>query len=129
MSRIRSRDTRLEIDFLKLLSAALYPKGYRYRKHYSRLPGKPDIVFIRQKVAVFLDGDFWHGYNLTRLGKKVPKKYWLPKIRRNMLRDKASARKLRKAGWKVLRFWEHDIKKKPKIILKRIMGLLLRASR
>ena len=126
MSRIRGKNTGIELVVRKRLWAL----GFRgYRTHSPKVLGSPDITFRKKKVTIFLDGDFWHGYNLTRLGKKVPKKYWLPKIRRNMLRDKASARKLRKAGWKVLRFWEHDIKKKPKIILKRIMGLLLRASR
>lgn len=110
MSQIKSRNTKLEVSFLKLLSAELYPIGYRYRKHYAGLAGKPDIVFIKQGVVVFLDGDFWHGYNLQKLGKKVPKKYWLPKIKRNIARDKKYSAELKRAGWKVLRFWEHQLK-------------------
>ena len=124
MSRIRSHDTKLETAFLKLLSSKLYPKGYRYRKHYSRLPGKPDVVFVKQKIAVFLDGDFWHGYNLKRLGKKVPKEYWLPKIERNICRDKKINVQLRKSGWKVLRFWEHQIKKSPQSAIDKIEKFL-----
>jgi len=124
MSRIRSRDTKVEVEFLRLLSSELYPKGYRYRKHYSRLPGKPDVVFIRQKIAVFLDGDFWHGYNLKKLGKKVPKQYWLSKIEGNIQRDKKLSAQLRKSGWKVLRFWEHQIKKNPKKAINKIKGTL-----
>lgn len=119
MSHIRSRDTKLETAFLKCLSSRLYPLGYRYRKHYKRLPGEPDVVFVKQRVAVFLDGDFWHGYNLKKLGRSVPKKYWLPKIERNIKRDKTNNLKLRKDGWTVLRFWEHRIKKDPqKAIIK-----------
>jgi len=120
MSRIRSRNTRLEVGFLKKLSAEVYPRGFRYRKHYSRLAGKPDIVFIKEKVAVFLDGDFWHGYNLKKLGRKVPKKYWLPKIERTISRDKRYTVELRKANWIVLRFWEHQIEKDPHDAIKKI---------
>lgn len=113
MSRIKSSNTKLETVFLKHLSSSLYPKGYRYRKHYSRLPGKPDIVFVKQKLAIFLDGDFWHGYNLKKLGKQVPKKYWRAKLERNIMRDKKNNAQLRRMGWRVLRFWEHQIKKDP----------------
>ena len=124
MSRIKSRDTKLETTFLKLLSAELYPLGYRYRKHCRKLPGNPDIVFIRRKVAIFIDGDFWHGYNLKKLGKKVPRKYWLLKIEKNMSRDKQNKNKLRKGGWKVLRFWEHQIKKDPQRAITKIRTTL-----
>lgn len=126
MSLIKSRDTKLETDFLKLLSSEIYPRGYRYRKHYSRIPGKPDIVFIKEKVAVFLDGDFWHGYNFNKLKKRLPKKYWLGKIERNITRDKKTNIVLKKLGWKVVRFWEHDLQKRPEsatLKIKRILGL------
>ncbi|MFH1036479.1 MAG: very short patch repair endonuclease [Patescibacteria group bacterium] len=124
MSRIRSCNTKLETGFLKLLSYELYPKGYRYRKHYSRLPGKPDVVFIKQKVAVFLDGDFWHGYQFPKLKKRLPQKYWLPKIERNIQRDKEVNSRLRKLGWKVLRIWEHQVGKNPGQALRRIKKYL-----
>lgn len=124
MSRIRSSNTKLETAFLKHLSSSLYQKGYRYRKHYSRLPGKPDIVFVRQKIAIFLDGDFWHGYNLKKLGKRVPKKYWFPKIEKNIQRDKRINSTLRKSGWIVLRFWEHDLKKNTHKVIKKVEQLL-----
>ena len=81
-------------------------------------------TIIQQKVAVFLDGDFWHGYNLKKLGKKVPKKYWLPKIERNIRRDKQISVQLRKSGWKVLRFWEHQIKKNPQKAIEKIEKVL-----
>lgn len=124
MSHIKSSNTKLEIAFLKHLSLSLYPKGYRYRKHYSRLPGKPDIVFIKQKLAIFLDGDFWHGYNLKKLGKSVPKKYWLPKIEKNIQRDKNINSMLRKRGWTVLRFWEHELKKNSDKAIKKIKATI-----
>ena len=120
MSHIKSRDTKLETDFLKCLSSKLYPLGYRYRKHYKQLPGNPDIVFLKQRVAVFLDGDFWHGYNLKKLGKGVPKKYWLPKIEGNIKRDKKNNLKLQKEGWTVLRFWEHEIQKNSAEVIHKI---------
>ena len=120
MSHIKSSNTKVETVFLKHLSSSLYPKGYRYRKHYSRLPGKPDIVFVKQKVVVFLDGDFWHGYNLKKLGKKVPRKYWRAKLEKNITRDKRNNVKLRRESWKVLRFWEHQIKKDPHRTIKKI---------
>jgi len=126
MSHIKSSNTKVETAFLKHLSSLLYPKGYRYRKHYSRLPGKPDIVFVKQKLAIFLDGDFWHGYNLKKLGKSVPKKYWLPKIEKNMQRDKKVNSTLRKNGWAVLRFWEHQIKKDPHKAIKKIETTLVK---
>ena len=119
MSRIKSRNTNLEVNFLRILSARLYPKGFRYRKHYNKVLGRPDIVFVREKIAVFLDGDFWHGFDLKR-GKMPPRKYWLPKIRKNVERDKKVNATLRKIGWKVLRFWEHEIKKNPQAAIKSI---------
>jgi len=120
MSRIRSRNTKLEVEFLKKLSAELYPEGYRYRKHYKKLPGNPDIAFPRHKLAIFIDGDFWHGYNLEKLRKKPPKKYWATKIKRNIMRDRANAILLKKMGWSVLRLWEHHIEKNPQAIIRKI---------
>lgn len=111
MSKIRSKDTKLEKDFLKLISSALYPKGMRYRKHYAKLPGKPDVAFVNKKVAVFIDGDFWHGYKFTAQKQRLPKKYWIKKIENNIARDRKINRELKKAGWKVVRIWEHEIKK------------------
>ncbi len=129
MSLIRSRNTKLEKHFLELLSSELYRKGYRYRKHYSRLPGKPDVVFVKHRLVIFLDGDFWHGYNFNKLRKRLPKKYWLPKIKRNIQRDKKVNFALEKMGWKVLRFWEHEIQKNPsKIIAKIKKGLMQHAT-
>lgn len=116
MSCIRSKNTSLEVSFKKLLSKS----GFRgYRLHYKIL-GVPDIVFVSKKIAIFIDGDFWHGYNWKKLHKTPPKKYWQAKIERNIARDKKYTRQLKKEGWTVLRFWEHDIKKNPERCLKRV---------
>lgn len=119
MSLIRSKNTKPELALRKFISAALYPKGYRYRLHYEKLPGKPDIAFVSKKVVVFVDGSFWHGYKLKN-GQEVPKRYRLAKIESNMRRDKKVNRKLRASDWKVVRIWEHDITKRPWRVLERV---------
>lgn len=120
MSHIRSVNTSLEVSFRKLLSKNRI-KGYRL---YYKILGKPDIVFPSKKVAIFIDGDFWHGYNWKNLHKIPPEKYWQRKIERTIDRDKRYTRALRKERWLVLRFWEHQIKKSSAYCLKRIKQAL-----
>ena len=116
MSNIRHKNTSLEVNFRKLL----WENGVgRYRIHYN-LPGKPDIVYVSKKIVIFLDGDFWHGYNWKKLGKIPPKKYWQEKIQKNIDRAKRYNRQLKKDGWTVLRFWEHDVKKNPDKCIKKV---------
>ena len=116
MSRIRSENTSLEVHFRKLL----WKNGLgRYRIHY-KLPGKPDIVYVSKKIAIFIDGDFWHGYNWKKLGKVPPKKYWQGKIEKNIARAKKYYRMIRKEGWAVLRIWEHDIKNNPEKCIRKV---------
>ena len=108
MSRIRAADTKAEV----LLRKALWKKGLRYRKNYSALPGKPDIVLTRQKIAIFVDGDFWHARgHQDNPGEQVAtnKEFWQKKLARNVERDKEVNDELTEAGWLVLRFWETDI--------------------
>jgi DNA mismatch endonuclease (patch repair protein) len=124
MSLIRSKNTKPEIALRKLVSAAFYPKGYRYRIHYKKLKGRPDIAFVSLKVAVFMDGAFWHGYQFEKRKKKLPKKYWVPKIEENMRRDRRTNARLKKLGWKVVRVWGHDVKKKPDRVIERIAAAL-----
>ena len=112
MGLVRSRDTRLEVEFLRLLSAILYPLGYRYRKHCRSVYGTPDVVFHRFKLAIFIDSDFWHGRNYKLLADRM-NPFWRKKIERNMERDRQVARKLRHRGWSVLRFGERQIKRRP----------------
>jgi DNA mismatch endonuclease (patch repair protein) len=107
MSKIRSQDTKVEI----LVFRELRKRGIYFQKHYKRATGNPDIALPRKKKAVFIDGDFWHGYQFLKLKKRLPKKYWIAKIEKNVKRDKANKIKLRKDGWKVLRVWEHEVQK------------------
>lgn len=109
MSKIRGKDTQPEIIFRK----ALWSEGLRYRLNVSKLPGKPDVVFRKYKLAVFIDGDFWHGYKWEekKLRIKSNADYWIKKIERNMERDLENTYALQKMGYMVFRFWEHQIKK------------------
>lgn len=110
MSRIRAADTKAEV----ILRKALWGKGLRYRKNYAALPGKPDIVLTRQKIAIFVDGDFWHARgHQDNPGEQVTtnKEFWQKKLARNVERDREVNDELTEAGWLVLRFWESDIKK------------------
>jgi len=109
MSKIRSKNSKLEIYFRKLL----WKNNLRYKIHYKKLVGKPDIVFPKEKVAIFIDSHFWHGYNWSKLRKKMKSDYWQWKIPYNMKRDKKNNKKLKDMGWKVLRFWEHELKDNP----------------
>ncbi len=124
MASIRSKDTKLETNFLKTLSAKIYPLGYRYRKHCKKITGSPDIAFISKRLAIFLDGDFWHGRNFTKLMKRLPKGFWQNKISRNVARDKKTNLILKKEGWIVLRFWEGQILKDPDCCIDKILRKL-----
>ena len=105
MSRIRGKNTQPELRVRKYLYAA----GIRYHLHDSRLPGKPDLVFTRKRICLFVHGCFWHGCPKCSDGRRKPKSnraYWLPKIRRNKQRDRQHISCLRAAGWGVLVIWE-----------------------
>lgn len=108
MQAIKSKDTSIELRLRK----ALWQRGIRYRKNYKKLPGKPDIAITKCRIAVFCDSDFWHGYNWETRNQciKSNREYWVPKIERNMERDKAVTCQLQEAGWIVLRFWEWQIR-------------------
>lgn len=124
MSLVRGRDTRFELDFFRLVSAALYPLGFRYRKHCRRVFGTPDLVFGKFKLAVFVDSDFWHGRNYAVLADRMTP-FWRAKIERNMRRDMQVNRKLRRDGWIVLRFGEQQVKKAPSAAVERIKRRLI----
>ncbi len=113
MSAIKSKGTKPE----RILGSEMWGKGLRYRKHY-KIKGKPDFVFIKTKIAIFCDGDFWHGNNwqLRGLGSIDQElsnysEYWAKKIRRNIERDLEVTKSLKSEGWAVIRFWESDIRK------------------
>ena len=111
MRHIQSRDTEIE----RLLRKALWDRGYRYRKNYKKLPGKPDIVILKYKIAIFCDSEFFHGKDWNKQKERIKKcnnsQYWVNKIANNIDRDKKIDKKLALLGWKVLRFWGKDIKK------------------
>lgn len=114
MSSIPSRNTRPEI----LLRKALFSRGYRYRVNYRRLKGTPDIVLTKARIAIFIDGDFWHGNNWRLRGYASHEDemehysaYWRDKIERNIRHDQEVNAALAHDGWIVLRFWESDLKK------------------
>lgn len=109
MSAVHSKDTDIEL----ILRKALWKKGYRYRKNVKNLPGKPDIVFTKYKLAIFCDAEFWHGKDWDILRAKLMKgknpEYWVPKIQRTRERDDEVEQELQLMGWTVLRFWRKEI--------------------
>ena len=111
MQAIKSKDTEIEL----ILRKELWSRGYRYRKNYKKLIGKPDIALTKYKIAVFCDSEFWHGYNWEerKLDFKSNQEFWIPKIERNIQRDKEVTQKLEAEGWQVFRFWGKYIKKNP----------------
>lgn len=109
MSQIRSKDTSIELKVRKYL----FSLGYRYRVNYKELPGKPDIVFTKKKIAIFIHGCYWHGHNCNSRYVHISKSntnYWNTKIQRNQERDKRNIEQLEKDGWKVIVLWECEIK-------------------
>ena len=104
MSRVKGKDTSLE----KTMRSELFKNGLRFRKHVSVLPGKPDIVFPGARLAVFVDGDFWHGYRLSKWQHKLSD-FWQRKISATRHRDQRNFAKLRRMGWRVLRVWQHEM--------------------
>ena len=111
MSKIRGRDTSIELALRK----ALWKKGYRYRKNYKDLPGSPDIVFTKYRIAIFCDSEFFHGKDWEVLKPRLEQgknpDYWVKKIERNMQRDIEKDKMLSFMGWTVIHFWGKDILK------------------
>lgn len=109
MQHIRAKDTSIEVRLRK----ALWNKGYRYRKNYDKLPGKPDIALTKYKVAIFCDSEFFHGKDWEVLKPRLEKgnnsQYWISKISRNRERDDEINKRLLFEGWTVIRFWGKDI--------------------
>lgn len=112
MQSIKGRDTSIEIALRK----ALWKKGYRYRKNYSKLPGSPDIVLTKYRIAIFCDSEFFHGKDWDSLKIKLKKgnnpEFWIAKIQRNKERDREKDLQLSYLGWTVIHFWGKDILKK-----------------
>ena len=106
MSRIRGTNTKIDLKMKKTLGEL----KIKYEM-YPKMSGSPDFIIKRHKIAIFCDGDFWHGYKYHEK-KKPSKKFWREKIENNMKRDRRTSARLRRDGWSVLRFWEHDIEKR-----------------
>jgi len=108
MSKIRSKNTKPELQFRK----ALWHKNVRYRVNNKTLPGKPDVSIKKYKLAIFIDGEFWHGYNWDERKQKLKtnRNFWIPKIERNIQRDREVNYKLAEMGYTVFRFWTKEIK-------------------
>lgn len=131
MSSIPSKNTRPEL----VLRRALWHENLRYRVNYKKLPGKPDIVFTKQRVAVFCDGDFWHGHNwairgLTSLEEELNNysEFWRNKITRNISRDIEVNKALSELGWTVIRIWESEIMSDVQKCVKMVMQILSEQS-
>ncbi|KQO20839.1 restriction endonuclease [Flavobacterium sp. Leaf82] len=109
MRAIKSKNTKEEI----LLAKALWHEGYRYRKNNRSIYGKPDLTFTKYKIAIFVDGEFFHGFNWEEKKYQIKSnlEYWIPKIERNISRDKKVNQYLIENGWKVIRFWSNFVKK------------------
>lgn len=120
MKNIKAKDTEIEL----LLRRALWKKGYRYRKNYKDLPGKPDIVLTKYRIAIFCDSEYFHGKDWDELKLRLKKgsnsEFWIEKISKNISRDDDVNKQLRYLGWTVLRFWGNDIKKNTEACIKAI---------
>jgi DNA mismatch endonuclease (patch repair protein) len=129
MASVLAKNTRPEIT----VRTCLWALGYRYRIHLSSVFGAPDIVFRRLRVAVFIDGDFWHGNRdeWKRRGRKTlaemfPTRtaWWVDKIRRNIARDQIVNRRLCSEGWKIIRAWESSVQTDPDAVVRRIVRIV-----
>lgn len=122
MSKIKGKNTKSE----ELLRKSLWKLGIRYRKNDPRLPGKPDIVIQKYGLAIFIDGEFWHGHNWAnkKFAIKSNPDFWIAKIERNMQRDRLNNQLLTSKGWQVLRFWDQEVKKEFGVCFKKILDLI-----
>ena len=118
MQAIKSKDSKIEF----ILRRALYHKGYRYRKNSSQVYGHPDILFIKEKIAIFCDSEFWHGYDWENRKNdfKSNQDFWISKIARNMERDREVNQYLEHEGYIVIRFWGSQIKSDLESVIDRI---------
>ena len=122
MKQVKNKDSEIEI----MLRKELWSRGIKYRKNVKYIIGKPDIAFIGKKVAVFCDSEFWHGYDWKHRKNdfKSNQDFWIPKIERNMKRDREVNDELENLGWTVLRFWGKDIKNDVKLCADKIIEVL-----
>ncbi len=122
MSKVRLKNGKAE----QLLARRLWHLGYRYRKNYKKLPGSPDVAILLYHVAVFVDGEFWHGKDWEDRLERIQsnREYWIEKIEENMARDFRNNEALRQMGWWPIRFWEKDVLKNPDICIDTILAVI-----
>lgn len=127
MKKIKSKNTTPELKLRKVL----WSLGIRYRLNSKSIIGKPDISIKKYKIVIFIDGEFWHGYKWKEKRDRIKsnREYWIPKIEKNMKRDRKYNRLLKKDGWKVFRFWEHQIKKDVDSCVKKIVSHIKKISK
>lgn len=124
MSRIRSTNSKPE----EIVRKYLFAKGFRYRKNVKKLPGCPDIVLPKYKTVIFVNGCFWHKHDCPRfVWPSSNQDYWIPKIQRNIERDRLNAAELQKKGWHIITVWECELKKKNRELrLERLLSEITR---
>jgi len=122
MASVKLKDGKAET----ILAKTLWHSGVRYRKNYKKLPGSPDIAITKHKIAVFVDGEFWHGENWEKRKKKLKsnRDYWIEKIEENMARDSRNDRKLEENGWLPIHFWEKEVLKNTEYCANSILKLI-----
>lgn len=122
MSKVRLKNGKAET----ILAKRLWHEGYRYRKNYKKLPGSPDIALTTYRVAVFVDGEFWHGENWEERKTKLKhnREYWIEKIEENMARDKCVDAQLQEMGWITVHFWEKEVLKNTDNCVAYILSIL-----
>lgn len=123
MQAIKSKDMTIELTLRK----ALWSKGIRYRKNCKALIGKPDIAIIKYKITVFCDSEYWHGYDWENRSQRIKsdRERWIPKIERNMARDKEVNAALEAEGWTVIRFWKRQIRKELDKCVDEVMKIII----
>lgn len=123
MKKVKNKDSKIEVQLRK----ALWSRGLRYQKNVTKIYGKPDIVFKGKKVAIFCDSEFWHGHDWENRKNdfKSNQEFWIPKIERNMQRDREVTDKLTSEGWIVLRYWGKDILSRTEEIADEIKKVLI----
>ena len=119
MSRIRGKGTKPELTMARIFAA----ENFTFESHARDLPGRPDFVFRKEKLVVFIDGDFWHGWQFPRWQHKLSLE-WELKIAKTRRRDRRNFRKLRRLGWSVVRIWEHQVKADPQACLAKVVAAL-----
>lgn len=120
MAAIKQKNTKVEL----LVFRELRKRKIYFQTHYRGITGTPDVCLPQKKVAVFIDGDFWHGYRYNVWKKRLNSPYWRAKIERNIARDKRTFNKLRRNGWKVKRVWEHQLLKNFELTMETIVEFL-----